>query len=225
MRTRTCLISAAGLCVAVTGCPSPSLYTTPRTIPRGTIQHTVAAEAIGVAGGGAAGFVPTLPTYQLRLGVHEQVDLGFRIANMSGLGADLKWNFLRSRGFDLAIDPGFQIYLWGVSSSSDASSFVIGYAHLPLLLGFNFGESVTLLLSPGFSWGFGSLSNSEGTTGFASGALARFGVGANFRLTRGFALQPEVTFLKPFEQFSDSGVFITFGIGLQFGAMPDHTRD
>lgn len=231
MKSGQAVLYFCALTAALSGCPSPSLYTTPRTIPTGTFQHTIAAEGIGVIGSSTA-VLPTLPTYQLRIGVHDQLDIGVRVANMTGLGADVKWNFLRTPGFDLAIDPGFQLYLWGASSRSTSSSgsispstdsFIIGYAHLPLLIGFNFNEAITLLLTPGFSWGFGSVSSSGGTTGFASGPLVRLGVGANFRLTQNFALQPEVTFLKPFDNFSDSGVFMTFGLGFQFGSMPNHS--
>jgi hypothetical protein len=43
-----------------------------------------------------------------RVGLHERVDIGARINNLSSLGADIKYNFYRSVPIDWAVAPGGQ---------------------------------------------------------------------------------------------------------------------
>src|SRR5215207_1572927 len=90
------LVGGAALC---TGCPNPNTYGTPRTTPVGKVQHTVAAEGMSynIEQGGRtdSGTFPNLPSYQLRVGVADTVDIGARITNLTSVGADVKWNFLK----------------------------------------------------------------------------------------------------------------------------------
>src|SRR6478736_2620588 len=128
-----------------TGCPNPNTYGTPRTTPVGKISHTIAMEGFRYSvddtkNGGTKGdaTLPNFPTYQLRVGVLDTLDIGARLSNMSSLGADVKWNFLKSDVFDLAIDPGFQVLHIGSnsgsSSGSASTSFTEFYGHVPLLI-------------------------------------------------------------------------------------------
>jgi hypothetical protein len=91
------------------GCPNPNTYTTPRTVGSGHFQHSLAAEAWGfnipatttngyTTSEGVSGTFPTLPTYTLRIGIGDSWEIGARVANMTSLGSDIKWNFLKSRG-------------------------------------------------------------------------------------------------------------------------------
>ena len=221
MTTRRSCVPFAALAAttaALAGCPSPNLDTTPRALPQGQIQHTVAMEVVGAAAGGVGGTLPTLPTYQMRYGLGHHMDIGARIANMSGLGADFKIQFVEG-SVDIAVDPGFQFYAIGISSGSEGASAVFGYAHLPLLVGFNLGPAATLFLSPGFTWGFGSFGTDSDGIAASTGAIGRLGVGANLRVGTNFAIAPELTVLKGFDS---DGIVFTFGLGLQFGAMPQH---
>ena len=67
-----------------TGCPNPNTYGTPRTTPSGKLSHSIAVEAVGIsATDGATGeevsaTAPTLPTYTLRIGLADQLDMGIR---------------------------------------------------------------------------------------------------------------------------------------------------
>src|SRR5690606_6869743 len=134
----------------LTGCPNPNTYGTPRTVAPGKVSHSVAAEWVGwrfearhidetgepVPGEPAvteAGSIIVPPTYMLRLGISEQVDIGFRAANMTSIGGDVKFNFLRSEVVDLAVDPGIQWMFVG---------FSVYHVHVPLLVGINLSESV-----------------------------------------------------------------------------------
>src|SRR5262249_9784942 len=129
--------------------------------------------------------LPMFPTYQLRVGLADRVDLGVRIANLSSLGADVKWNFVKSESVDLAVDPGLQTIYFSSSSGGTSASIFILHGHLPLLAGFNFGESATLVLSGGlaFSYVGGTVSSTDtrDSANSAGGVGARAGVGMDFR--------------------------------------------
>src|SRR5262245_48053406 len=113
--------SLAFLC---TGCPNPNTYGTPRTTPAGKLSHSIAVEAVGISVTDGAtneevsATLPTLPTYTLRIGLADQHDMGVRAANLTSLGADLKWNFVKSDVLDIAIDPGFQFATLTVNNDS-----------------------------------------------------------------------------------------------------------
>lgn len=218
------------LALGAAGCPSLNTYTTPRTIPAGTIQHTVALEAIGAGSSRGSVVLPTLPTYQLRYGISDRLDVGARINNLTSIGADLKINMLRGM-LDLSVDPSFQLIYLSVESTSSSgstssSSLGLAFLHLPLLVGLNLSRSFTLLATPGFTYALGFAGSTSSTSGdrsqyLASGAMARFGLGFNWRVANAIALQPEVTALwNP----ATEGFIFNFGIGLQFGSMPEYDR-
>jgi hypothetical protein len=202
-----------------TGCPSPSIYGTARTIPRGTIQHTLAAEVIGAGVSGSTVVFPTAPTYQLRIGVADNVDLGLRLGNLTMPGMDVKINLLRG-AFDLAIDPGIQGMF--IATSDEGVGFM--YLNLPAVLGFNLSRNFSLIATPGFAYAvaFGSTrsstSSTSATTYNGSGFIPRLGIGANIRISNAFALQPEFT---GYYNVDNSAVIFTFGLGFIFGAQPD----
>jgi hypothetical protein len=215
------------------GCPNPNTYTTPRTIGSGRVSHSVAAEAWGFSvpgtssNGGATtvtGTLPTFPTYTLRIGVGDFAEIGARLANASSLGADIKVNFLRSAFLDLAIDPSGQVFQFSESSGGTTSSVSVFYLHVPLLVGLNLSRSLTLVLAPGFTYGFASTAvSSSGGQDQASGttgALGRLGFGLDIRMSPGFALHPEITFLRTLE--SEATTLYILGIGFNFGAMPNY---
>ena len=202
-----------------TGCPSPSIYGTARTIPRGTVQHTLAAEVIGAGVSGSTVVFPTAPTYQLRIGVADNVDLGLRLGNLTMPGMDVKINLLRG-AFDLALDPGIQGMF--IATSDEGAGFM--YLNLPAVLGFNLSRNFSLIATPGFAYAvaFGttrsSTSSTSATTYNGSGFIPRLGIGANIRISNAFALQPEFT---GYYNIDNSAVIFTFGLGFLFGAQPD----
>jgi hypothetical protein len=237
------LAGLLGLCmVMLTGCPNPNIYGTPRTTPKGEISHTVAAEAISFQGESESTTtttingqttttktkeqvsvtLPVFPTYQLRYGVAEEVDLGFSVRNGSSLGADVKYNPVKSKSFDLAIDPGFQFFRISSSGAEGTSASVtVAYLHLPLLLGVNLSESTSFVFTPGgvvvLASGSASGSGSDSAAS-SSGFLARMGVGLNIRISKGFALQPEVTAMRQLQD--TSATLYMAGLGFNFGKLP-----
>jgi hypothetical protein len=217
-------LALLGLTVALTGCPSPNIYGTARTVRPGAVEHTIAAEGLGVATSSGGFYTPTLPSYQARIGLHDRVDLGLRLSSLSAVGVDTKINLLRG-SVDLAVVPGVQgTYVGlGVGSGSDSANVGFGlmYLNLPAVVGLNINRSFSVLLTPGIGAGlaFGSVSSGmDSATTSATGFYARMGVGANIRFTESFALHPEVTTLwTP----GNSGVVVVTGLGFSFGAQPD----
>jgi hypothetical protein len=217
-RPLACLALVAAV---TTGCPSPSIYGTARTIPRGTVQHTLAAEVIGAGVSGHTLVFPTAPTYQLRIGVADNVDLGLRLGNLTMPGVDAKINLLRG-AFDLAIDPGIQGMF--IATSDEGVGFM--YINLPVVLGFNLSRNFSLIATPGAAYAvaFGSSSRSSSgsstsaTTYNGSGFIPRLGLGANIRISNTFAIQPEFT---GYYNIDNSAVIFTAGLGFIFGSQPD----
>jgi hypothetical protein len=212
------------------GCPNPNTYGTPRTVPAGKGQHTVAFDAIyarartaKVDPSGAT--LPTtddsgtlmLPTYQYRHGLTDTLDFAVRITNMSGLGGDVKWNFLRRSAADLAIDPGVQV----VDASNQTAAVLFVYA--PLLAGINVTEKITAVLAPGlvYTRALGKLDDEAANKRAiltSGGMLASFGLGVNFRTGRATSMMPEITAMRPFN--ASGGLVVVAGLGLKFGAQP-----
>src|SRR5689334_14085157 len=129
------------LSLSSVGCPSPSIYGTARTTPPKRWSHTIAAEGFGTMEREFQGglpvrdrFVatPTMPTYQLRYGLAESADVGFRVANLASAGLDVKFCFLKDAVVDLAIDPMAQIgYEPAFYGSRDHNRM---YLHLPFIV-------------------------------------------------------------------------------------------
>lgn len=230
-----------GSALLMTGCPNPNTYGTPRTTPKGKISHSVAAEWLGVtfeeriseqAGAtddttSVSTSVVAPPTYTIRLGVADNMDVGLRAANMSALGFDFKYNFLRSESFDLAIDPGVQWLNVG---------FNVFHVHVPVLLGINLSPHMSIVATPGIMYGITSVSSGDEEFDneldqFLStdGIYGRLGVGIDFRFSRKFAIHPEITFLRGFEKDDtsvvQSAMTYMFGIGFNFGNLPDFGID
>jgi hypothetical protein len=235
------LLGCSMLGLFLSGCPNPNTYATARTTPPGKLSFTVAPEALGwrsevpaVDESGnrsteeISGAVPVTPTFQMRLGVADEVDLGFRVNNLASLGFDAKYNFLKG-AVDIALDPGIQWYRLSFESSTasgtTSADVNVFYLHGPLLIDLNFHETVSLVLSPGVVYGIAS-SDADFSGGesdvtrvaTSDGVFARFGVGIDFRLSARFALHPEVTVMRNFGDEADL-LYMT-GLGFNFGNLP-----
>jgi len=223
------MLGVAGL--LCTGCPNPNTYGTPRTTPVGKISHSVAAEAFGFSatdgptGTSANATVPTLPTYTLRVGLADTVDIGARVSNLSSIGADVKWNFLKSEMFDMAIDPGFQFFY----VAGTGASFSTLNLHGPLMFGINAGDSVSIVPTVGVSYAYATASanfdTSDGRNSAVStsGLMFRGGLGFDFRVTERFAIHPELTVLKSLNADNEDSVLLYMaGIGFNFGNLPKY---
>ena len=148
------------------GCGTPNTYGTPRTVPPGRVAHTHAVEAATVfrrqtdAGTGdtksARESAFTSPTYIMRIGLAERLDVGLHLSNPLAPGAEAKWNFAQSDVVDAAIAPGAQWMPVNFEEDGGERSVSLVYLHAPLLVGFNLSEAVTLVVVPGMIYGIGA---------------------------------------------------------------------
>lgn len=221
------------------GCPNPSLYSTPRTVAPGRFVHSVSLEGFGYYGEIEArpdnpqtpenerlterrsSFLPSLPSYQLRIGALDTVDIGIHFHNLSSLGTDFKWNPIRGF-FDFALDPAFQYFIVTTDGPTDAESATahVFYFHVPVLLAVNPTEWLSVVVVPGFTYGFHTerlLGNDLAST--VKGPLFRGEAGLQFRIWDDFAVHPSASVLKTFE---GPGVSYNVGIGFNFGSLPSY---
>ncbi|MGE0327140.1 MAG: hypothetical protein AB7S68_32760 [Polyangiaceae bacterium] len=225
---RRSLLLVAGASLCLTACPNPNLYQTARTTPKGKLGYSVAAEGLGFEtkstdeDTGASvrsetNFVPLPPTFMLRYGLSDELDMGFHVYNFVSPGFDLKYNFLKD-AVDLAIDPGVQVF----TGSSGDEDFTVLYGHLPLILDLNFSSSISMVLAPGITYARSSIKHGSDTIftdlNSNSGFVARAGIGFDFRISDGFALHPEVTFLRALND--TNWTTYVAGIGFNFGKLP-----
>ncbi len=231
------VLAAAAALVLLSGCPDPNTYGTPRTLAPGDLQFQAALGAWGGTASGSTGLSPGLPSVGIRYGLVDRVDVGARIVGFTGLGGDLKLNVVRGR-FDVAFDPGVQAFrlLGPTLGNASANPVEVLQVHLPLLLGYNFDEDRTLVLTPGFvaTATAGDVlvtgaNNPQATSptsdvlAFATGGVgARLGLGVNIRTSDTFSWQPEVTVMHELNGV-ESWVYVA-GIGGNIGAQPDYSE-
>lgn len=210
------------------GCPSPSTYGTPRTIHPGLVSHTVSVEVLGISGSKGTDAAPTIPSYTMRIGLAKRVDLGIRAASFTSAVLDVKWNFIRSKYFDMAFDPGSQ---WFYDRANDVHYF---YLNAPVMFGFNVRYDLTLVFVPGFSLQTTTRDTlqpcpsnippsppcgSELTRLLGPTApIVRAGFGVNWRPFRDFAIQPELTISRQIGGY-DAWI-VNGGIGASFLHLP-----
>jgi hypothetical protein len=102
------------------------------------------------------------------------------------------------------------------------------YGHLPVLIGLNLSERVSVVLSPGLMslWGPHDLfvQSAPGPRLFW-----RVGAGVDVRLSQSFALMPEVTLVRTFVPLgADTNAshltFVVAGVAARAGRLPDYSR-
>lgn len=241
MNTRSCLgaVSLVGLVTFLAGCPNPQTYGTPRTLDPGKWQIVAAVEGVGVSVLGPKTtyvngvatttneregvFLPNLPSVGARVGLADRVDLGFSLRNLYGPTLDLKINFLKTKHFDMAVAPMVN-YFPVLSGNGSLNLF---YFHVPLLLGINFSEMVSLVITPGFAYalavGTGDVTTTNGASYNTSAPWARGGLGVNIRANRKISITPEFTIMHAFTDYAPTAYF--FSIAGSFLNQPDYSED
>jgi hypothetical protein len=202
------------LLAAGPGCAMPNLYTTPRATPRGKATGTLAPQLVDQPELRNEAYAMQLG---VRLGLAPRLDAGLR-TNFAAIGGDVKWNAVRSRDFDFALDGGVEIL-------PDTL-----YVDMPLLFGINLGEAITLLPSTGITLGLGNQPTMNGRDTYDDGVLLRRpagrvlirgGLGAQLRLTPRFAVVPEFTYTGPVDGgIHGTSEYLAFGLGFCFGPQP-----
>jgi hypothetical protein len=226
-------VASAGALVALCGgCPDPNIYGTPRTTPVGKLSHTLAIQGASyrfdntkqVGGVKDDMTMPLPPSYQLRIGVLDTLDIGIRVAYASSLGADVKWNFVKTDVFDMAVDPGIQAWFYDACSIDGGSDGQV-YGNLPLLVGINVNDSVSVVPTVGITYGCASretlFGKSPSDAANTRGVMLRGGLGIEFRVSPKVGLHPELTLLRYLGSDSKPAIsWVVFGLGFNFGALP-----
>jgi hypothetical protein len=213
---RACGTSAC-LCLC-NGCgPSLNTYATPRTVPGPKLEHTVAAEGFFDLKHRRRGLQETFPlptVYALRFGYLDRADFGVRVVSPGSVVLDTKWNFLRSRIFDAAIDPGFACEL----------GFETGriWWHLPLMMGINLQEQMSVVLVQGVSrmYSFRHVDYVDIEIFRDDDLYYRAGLGLDLRIADHFALHPEATLMHPIASSEEVTLPLQLGMALNMGGLP-----
>lgn len=213
MRARLVLLAL------LAGCAGPNLYVSARPLGAGRVQHALAVEGVGAVTPGGAAMLPAAPTYQLRIGLSERVDLLARVSNLSALGVDGLFSLHRG-SIDVALVPGVRGSWLPFSAGTPAAVTT----HLPLLVAVHLSSRVTVVgtAGAGFTASLGRSASAgrtsevldEAAGASSRGVFLRSGLGARFWLGPRFALHPEITL-----QFTPSTGRVTLipGLGFVFG--------
>lgn len=221
---------AAFSSMGLLACPSPNLYSTPRTVAPGKVVHTLAAEGLSIRKRDSAGLGPsfdgvTFPVYGARLGIVDRVDLGFRYAGSATFGVDPKIWMIKGP-IDVAVNPAAHCqtaFMWGWEpnphgdgGSSNKSAMLRLY--FPLVLGWELSRWATIVATPGAAWG-ADLSGRSGEDGW----MARSGLGLNLVGSSRVSFQPEVTWLRTLDRAPRASM-VVFGLGVSFGELPENDQ-
>jgi len=211
------------IAILLAGCPTPSSWTTPRTLPEGESTHTIGLEWFTFKGAredlngdgdtrdafesGTYTLPFVFPAYVFRTGLADIMDLGVKASLAGDAVVDFKLQAVRSEFFDLAFDPSLQIGF-------------VSYAALPVLFGINAGEFFQVTLSPRLTYGYAV---DDDTTDPIDGVFYGGSVGLRIAPTDRLAILPEINIL---ERFDTEGAIITAGLGISFGrGQPDYRSE
>ncbi len=184
------LLLVVGLAAVCGGCPSFSTLQTPRTVPEGELRFGALAGGAGaLSDEGGAG--PRSAQFELsaRYGLSERVDVGVKLYAL-GIEASLKWWMVRGP-LDLAIAPAVSYASFDDQMGTQFNAF---YAHLPLLLGWNVSDRVTLSFGPKLMFGYQFRSGDvvRDDLLLIDGLLVGAYVSVPIRIGRSFWIAPEI---------------------------------
>lgn len=188
---REWLFLVLALALACAGCPSFSTLQTPRTVPDGELRLAAIAGAAGALSDEAHPG-PSAAQFELsaRYGLSDRVDIGAKLYAL-GVEAGIKWLMLRGP-LDLAIAPALSFASFNDPTSG--TSFNAFYAHLPLLIGWNVSERVTLSFGPKLLFGYQFRSGDvvRDDLLLLEGMLVGLYVSVPIRIARAFWIAPEL---------------------------------
>jgi hypothetical protein len=124
----------------------------------------------------------------------------------------------------MAVVPGFQVFHISGTTAGTSSGYTQFYGNLPLVLGVNVAEFVSIVPTAGVTYGYNSVTAVNDDRSAATsidGLILRAGLGLNFRISPKFAMQPEVTMLQFLNAADEPKVrLFIFGLGFNFGNLP-----
>ncbi len=199
---RLVLIIAA---LVLSACHS-NLYTTPRTVPAGKSSHIVALHAEPYPG----------MVYIGRVGIADRVDMGLH-ATYYFNKLDVKVNFLRTKYFDMAVNPAVS---YGYEPVVDDLRLK---ASLPIMLGLNVSPDVTFMFQGGPVLMRYRDSNFYAPTEEPITVIGAIGGGIQIRVHDYVYLQPEVGInYFDYQPIAGTRYWPNFGIAVGFGPQPQY---
>lgn len=213
---REWLLLLLALAMACGGCPSFSTLQTPRTVPDGELRFAALAGGAGALSD-AAGPGPRAAQFELsaRYGLGDRVDVGVKLYAL-GVEAGVKWLILRGP-LDIAVAPALS---YASFDDQMGTSFNAFYAHLPLLLGWNISDRVTLSFGPKLMFGYQFRSGDvvRDDLLLIEGLLVGMYVSVPIRIGRAFWIAPELNAYANVTNGRVGDVTIyQGGIGFMFG--------
>jgi hypothetical protein len=209
---------AAAALLSIPGCPSLPLMQSAETIPEGEVQHGIGVEYFGtnrdVTPSEEVLPLQLIPTYTVRFGVADHVDVGLRTSVFLNLAFDVKIQMVDTPAFDFAIAPSLQ-YAW-----------FWGWLQLPVIVGLNLADSVQLVLAGRIAY-FALLTGELARSALEEDLAAAdfyFGAGAGLYVKAGprFGVMPEIQYMRG-NRAEDPAMWsfnVTFAIGAQPGPRP-----
>lgn len=186
----------ATMALGVLGCIAcgPPVFRPARTVPTGEVEHVVSvAYAVEPEG------VP-IPSYAIRSGVADSLDLGLGIDALSSVSLDATIQLVRSRAVDLSAGPHFVLNLMTGVPAVGA----------PFLLDWNLGPTASFVA-------FAGPVALDGRTRPVSWLL-HSGGGLDLRVTEQVSLRPYVGSLW---MLSDASHLPYLGLAVGFGGRRD----
>lgn len=207
-RALVTLVAGAWGCA---GCLSSTSFGTARTVAPGEIAHQVGITAfVRPDDGGDATLYPfPIPSYGLRAGITEDVDVGARASLVGQLSMDAKWTALETSLVELAIGGAVWAAIYPTRSDGEESALMTG-VELPLIAGLNVTRFLSLVAHGGPGYALVPASG-------VGGVVLRAGGGVAFR-GDGFVIQPEVSTL--IDTARGETIDVAAGVGLMLGAVP-----
>jgi hypothetical protein len=225
------------LAANVAGCAMQGFnrYLTPRPVPAKKVSGSASMAAVGYSGDvdhrDGHAFGPLSPSLGGRVGVGGWWDAGIRIATGPlGVMADMKPLLFRSQRFDVAVSPAFGAVVTKLEWT-DSSGYVFDdtfyflSTDVPAVLGINVARELTIVLTPGFIYGWQTPSRQllDESLRFptVSGIAPRAGIGLDVGSEK-LRARPEATFVWSTGEGEQRTIY-TVGVALEFGGFPERS--
>ncbi len=184
------LLPVLAVALACGGCPSFSTLQVPRTVPEGELRFAALAGGVGALSDDS-GPSPRSAQFEVsaRYGLSDRVDVGVKLYSL-GIEGGVKWLILRGP-LDIALAPAVSYASFDDQAGTSFNAF---YAHLPLLMGWNISDRVTLSFGPKLMFGYQFRSGDvvRDDLLLIEGLLVGLYVSVPIRIGRAFWIAPEV---------------------------------
>jgi len=198
------------LTIVAAGCPSFSTLQLPTTVPRNKVRETIGFELVQFETHDRKRYVVPQVELGTRLGVTNNVDVGFKLSYAGYVSAEAGFKVQLLRGpLDLAVAPAASAFALGVPSNNTASGSSSDHVrflqvHLPILMGVDVSDTVTIAFGPKFLYSnmVGNFSSSSNQNVLIDGTFAGGFVSLPIEVSRSFWIAPEA---NVYESISDPG--------------------